>query len=299
MDLSNLLYRALRRLRLQSLFNWNARLSDSGVAVPLLGDPLGYGLMLYGASWKPDAFRRLARCFPFRTILDVGANEGQTILDLVRADLPPHRIIAFEPNPACSYYLGKLLRLNGWANVQLLPVALSDSARCLVLELAFENDAGATVVPSLRPGIPIAERVVVPCYSLDGLVASGTVTLELPLLMKIDVEGAELEVLRGSKNVLQRLRPLVFCEVLWAHCEQRVDFMQARNSELYSLLRNNNYDLYRFVLAQDQRAVRGLEELCEFPIGIYSHQNAHQCDYLFAPREYSPALRTCFTPAST
>lgn len=294
MNWSNLLYRALRRLRLQPLLNWSAPLPDASIQAPLLGDPLGSGLMLYGGSWKPEAFRRIARSVSFSTVLDVGANEGQTILDLARSGLPIPGIVAFEPNPACAYYLQKLIRLNSWRHVQVFPVALSDAARCVSLDLGSENDSSASFVPDLRPGHPIAERVIVPCFPLDDLVESGALLPLSTLLLKIDVEGAELDVLRGSQRLLRALRPLIMCEVLWAHCQERIAYMRSRNTELMSLLGASEYLLFRFVLARDQRSVTGIEQLSEFPSGVYTVDNAHQCDYLFAPREHASSLQESF-----
>ncbi|HUL58694.1 MAG TPA: FkbM family methyltransferase [Anaeromyxobacteraceae bacterium] len=294
MDIHKLVYRAMRRLRLQRALNWNARLPNTNVAVPLLGEPLGLALFLYGESWKPEALRRIATCVPVSMVLDVGANEGQTVLDLTKADLGQLDVLAFEPNPACAYYLEKLIRLNGWRHVTLFPIALSDAARCVPLERASENDAGASLIPTLRPGLPIESRQVVPCFSLDQLIEAGAVQVKPSFLMKVDVEGAELDVLRGSQRALRSSRPFIMCEVLWAHCDERIEFMQGRNRDLMKLLLANDYAVFRFVLTPDQRALSGVEEVSEFPSGIYSAQNAHQCDYLFVPREHSPRVSEHF-----
>jgi len=298
MNFSNLSYRALRRLRLQPALNWTARLPDVDITVPLLGEPLGLGLMLYGASWKQEAFRRLARCLPMSMVLDVGANEGQTIVDLTRAGLGNLETLVFEPNPACAYFLERLIWLNDLRHVSLLPLALSDGARCTLLELAFENDSGASLIPTLRPGLRIKSRQIVPCFSLDQLIEAGTVKVRPNFLLKIDVEGAELDVLRGSRSALLNSRPLILCEVLWAHCEERVAFMRDRNSALTDLLRECGYVANRLVLSEDQRSLCGLEGIAQLPSGIYSPQNAHQCDYLFIPREYSGSVTTGFLNAT-
>ena len=226
MDLQNVSYRLLRRLKLQRCLNWRARRSDSPISVPLLGHELGAAVMLHKGSWKSDALKRFTSCFPVSMVLDVGANEGQTLVDLVKAGLGHVEALAFEPNPACAYYLQHLVRENRWSNVTVLPIALSDGQRCLSLDLNSENDSAATLVPNLRPGAPVSHRQVVPCFSLDHLIETSTIRVKPNFLLKIDVEGAELEVLRGSQDALRASRPLVLCEVLWAHCQERLDFMR-------------------------------------------------------------------------
>ena len=144
MDLQNVSYRLLRRLKLQRCLNWRARRSDGPISVPLLGHELGAAVMLYKGSWKSDALKHFTSCFPVSMVLDVGANEGQTLVDLVKAGLGHVEALAFEPNPACAYYLQHLVRENRWSNVTVLPIALSDGQRCLSLDLNSENNSAAT-----------------------------------------------------------------------------------------------------------------------------------------------------------
>ena len=175
--------------------------------------------------------------------LDVGANEGQTLVDMMQAGFGHVQVLAFEPNPACAYYLQHLVRANGWSAVTVFPVALSDGQRCLTLDLRSDIDDMATLIPNLRPGAKVKRRQIVPCFSLDHLIESGAVQVKPGFFFKIDVEGAELDVLRGSQNALREARPLVLCEVLWAYCEERLEFMRARNANLMGLLRSHEYDV--------------------------------------------------------
>jgi hypothetical protein len=84
------------------------------------------------------------------------------------------------------------------------------------------------------------------------------------------------------------------CEVLWAHCEERVEFMRSRNDELTRLLRANDYDVFRILLSKDERSVLGIESIPEFASAIYSSANGHQCDYAFVPREHAARVREHF-----
>ncbi len=198
--------------------------------------------MLCGETWKPDVFRRLAQAMPPSMLIDVGANEGQTLLDFEKAGLSQLDTVAFEPNPACAYYLGKLIAQNGWHHVSLLPVALSDAPRWLTLEFGTENGSRATIVADLRSGWTL-RRQVVPCFTLDHLIRNGTINVKRGILVKIDVEGGELEVLRGAQTTLRSFRPMVLCEVLWAACKEGIEFMQERNLALATVLRECDYEI--------------------------------------------------------
>jgi FkbM family methyltransferase len=296
MDLPNISYRILRRLKLQPFLNWTGsrRIPGGTVQIPVLGNHLGSSLMLLGPYWKTEAFRQFARCFPVSMICDVGANEGSTIFDLRRAGLGALEVFAFEPNPTCAYYLQQLVNLNKWFNITVVPIALSDAQRCVPLELHSETDSGATLIRDLRPGASIARRQVVPCFTLDDLIQGNTVQVRPNFLLKIDVEGAELDVLVGSSRTLRESRPLVMCEVLWAHCEERIEFMRLRNAELTRVLRSHDYDVFQLVLSEDERSILGIKEIKEFASGVYSSTNGHQCDYAFVPHEHAARVREHF-----
>ena len=55
----------------------------------------------------------------------------------------------------------------------------------------------------------------------------------LPDVLKIDVEGAELEVLQGANELFSKARPIVLCEVGDSVAQQVSDFFHARNYVLY------------------------------------------------------------------
>jgi hypothetical protein len=109
------LYRLLKKLRVQRAFNWTASIpaSSKALAVPLF-DALGAEALgdLSGRSWKQDFFARLRSLLRETSIVDVGANLGQTLLQCVRAEALPASYLAFEPNPLCAGYLAKLVEKN-------------------------------------------------------------------------------------------------------------------------------------------------------------------------------------------
>ena len=145
--------------------------------------------------YMQDALIRLLR--PEMTVYDVGAHAGfHTLFCALRA----RQTIAFEPHPGNRASIERQLGLNPQLNVRLVPYALSDSNGPSALaepsnsSMAFVSSAGE---------IPIELR------TLDSLVAQG---IPPPDLIKIDVEGHELSVLRGGAETIRAYRPIILCD---------------------------------------------------------------------------------------
>ena len=133
------------------------------------------------------------------TVLDVGAHVGQYTLLASGIVGPAGRVIAFEPHPV----LGPVLRRNvsraGCPNVTVLPVALGRAPGPGTLVLHPPDNFGGS---SLRPDDASAqhERATVEVTTLDeALDRLGSPPVHLA---KIDVEGAELDVIDGARGTL-------------------------------------------------------------------------------------------------
>lgn len=147
----------------------------------------------------------LAELTPGATFVDVGANIGWYSVLAARAVGAQGRVLAFEPDPENIDLLLRSVTSNGFANVTALPVALSDRTGTAVLQryggsnAALFADDGAKGVGDHR----------VSCLPLD---VFGDLLTRLDV-MKVDVEGAELLVLRGADTVFSRYgRPVIFLE---------------------------------------------------------------------------------------
>ncbi|MFB1489914.1 MULTISPECIES: FkbM family methyltransferase [unclassified Thiocapsa] len=136
---------------------------------------------------------------------DVGANHGQFALVVSRwLDTDSTRIVAFEPHPGNRQVLAENLARNGCKNVEVVNCALAAEAGTMTLY-------GASVSASLQPDL-LREGTQVNVDTLDGFCAR--TGLE-PMVVKIDVEGFELEVLRGAVETLSRYRDSIkiICEM--------------------------------------------------------------------------------------
>lgn len=133
--------------------------------------------------------------------LDIGAQAGYHTLLASRVVGSAGAVYAFEPLPRNLEYLRQHLQLNAASNVNVIAAAVSDRDG----EVAF--DPG----PSYVAG-HIAEggSLRVECVSLDSMYRAGR--LPAPRVIKIDVEGAELRVLEGARNVIQQTRPVILLD---------------------------------------------------------------------------------------
>lgn len=139
-------------------------------------------------------------------VLDIGANIGfYTCLASSRGK----RVLAFEPSNRNLRFLLRNLWENEFRNVEVFPVGLGEQ-RGLIPLYGFGG------ISSVVPGWAQAGRSrfsVVPVTTLDSII--GTRFQQERLLIKVDVEGFELNVLRGAAAVLkQNPRPTWLIEIL-------------------------------------------------------------------------------------
>jgi FkbM family methyltransferase len=137
--------------------------------------------------------------------VDVGAHRGAVLHEIVRV-APLGRHVAFEPIPQLAAQLRA-----AFPGVQVREAALSDHAGQTSFEHVRGDAEGCSgfVVCTLPPGFPARiERIEVALERLDDVLDPDLP----PALLKIDVEGAEQQVLAGALATLERARPTVVFE---------------------------------------------------------------------------------------
>jgi FkbM family methyltransferase len=150
-------------------------------------------------------------------IVDVGGNLGQSLVSF-RALYPDAAIHSFEPNPLCASSLQRVRKLIGGevtlhacglgaaeGELPFFVPVLHDGTR-LLQEGSFDAtvfERGTTRERIGQPFTLATERLRVATLDSFGL---------SPALIKIDVQGLELEVLQGARDTLSRARPIVFVE---------------------------------------------------------------------------------------
>lgn len=122
------------------------------------------------------------------TFLDIGANAGVYSIFMASQLGARGRIISVEPDPEIRQRLEFNVAANGYNNVTIVPKALSDSTGTLRLYMDRENRGQSSLIDS--GGTPVE----VGCTTLEQLLDD--LQIKTPDAMKIDVEGAELSILR-------------------------------------------------------------------------------------------------------
>ena len=141
--------------------------------------------------------------------IDAGANVGLMSSPMAAAVGVSGAVWAVEPFPRNVARLVALKEANHLEQLRIFPVALSSGTGTAELRLAAAP--GGSAFPSFVAPWAGNERVEVRTRTLDDLVAENAPDLPLRLL-KIDVEGAEPDLLAGARDTLARLRPAVLCE---------------------------------------------------------------------------------------
>lgn len=135
-------------------------------------------------------------------VFDIGAHSGYYSLLAARRVGPTGRVFAFEPLPENQAALARHLALNHLSQVTLVPVAVAEHSGSARFEAGPDRYQGKL---SMSGGLEV--RVI----NLDEEIEAGF--LPVPDLVKIDVEGAEVKVLEGAQQMLNRRRPTLFVSI--------------------------------------------------------------------------------------
>jgi FkbM family methyltransferase len=149
---------------------------------------------------------------PASVVWDVGANVGLFAFAAAQRAGQAGVVVAVEPDPFLVQLLRRSCRIQprGSAPVRVIPGAVAASVGIRTFNLASQSRQAnfLTGYGTTQARGPVEEQMVL-TVTLDALAEH----FPLPDVLKIDVEGAELEVLRGARSLLERKRPVILCEV--------------------------------------------------------------------------------------
>lgn len=193
----------------------------------LIADEIGHSW--YGASPEQQMPERnwcLERVKPGATVLDCGAHHGMMTVLFALAAGSDGRVISFEALPENAAIVRRNAALNGLANVDVRPKALGAGPA----ERPYHHNFGnANIFGAVSDGPPTGTIKLV---ALDDEIPA---TLRVDFV-KMDVEGSDLEALRGARRVLEQ-RPLLDLEL---HNFLFADRM-AVLTEIFDILGRCNY----------------------------------------------------------
>ncbi|WP_080055455.1 FkbM family methyltransferase [Spirosoma aerolatum] len=264
------LLRILKKIKLLKYVKLNAIIYiEGGIAKIPVNKGVGYpNLFLHQDCFTP-LFRKF--CPENRgSFVDIGTNIGQTLLKAIDRSI---NYVGFEPNPICFSYIKELILINNYGNCRVENFALSDKEQKLVLRMNENSDASASVVESLRPNYFVDSQVI-NCIPYDSLYLDNQLSF-----VKIDVEGAELEVLAGMKESISRYKPLILCEVLDSFSSEVLEFTQDRASKVCALLKEIGYQAIQ--LNQAKNKLKSFKLLDSITIKQWTLESYDLNDYLF------------------
>lgn len=147
---------------------------------------------------------------PTYTILDIGANIGYVSLTAAKLVGKDGQVFGFEPDPINFERCMKNVHLNNFPNLTIFPYGMSSSeGKAFMKVRAPLNRGGNQVV--LTPNDSSSDLVEITLSTIDTFVFQRN--LQRIDLIKIDVEGHELHVLRGAQQTIQRFHPILYVEV--------------------------------------------------------------------------------------
>jgi len=151
----------------------------------------------------------MAEVRPGDWVIDCGANIGVTTSQLASAVGELGRVWALEPLPDNVERLRFLRERNELSQLEIFAVAAGAEEGTVSIGMPPPGRSGWG---SITKSWGISHRTEVPVDRLDRLVEANEEEDRRVSLLKIDVEGYELEVIEGASSVLSRHRPMVYCE---------------------------------------------------------------------------------------
>lgn len=184
------------------------------------------------------------------TVVDIGAYIGYYTLLAAKRVGDDGLVLSFEPDPLRFKRLVENIKINDWKNVQAFQFAVSDVEGEGTIEsgesFALENAKHAITVNTI---------------CLDSFLQTD------PDIVKIDVEGAEVSILRGMKRILEKGKAKIICEV---HPKQMTS-SRHNVTEIMDIIEMYEYKAY--LIRDDGKTVS---------VSRISNEHAH---YLFSKEE--------------
>ena len=163
----------------------------------------------WGSGHNSGFQKTLDLCRGKSTVFDIGAHIGLYALPISRVLEAKGTIYAFEPAKKNLLLLNNHVRYNHIRNIVVVPYLVGDHSTDAA---SFYESGAASGTNSILPNIDVAtyRQVSRPQISIDDFCAQNRVA---PEVMKIDVEGAEMRVIDGALEVMERVRPVIVLSV--------------------------------------------------------------------------------------
>ncbi len=186
---------------------------------------------------REDLFKKVK---PGMLVFDIGANMGETSLNIAKQVGVTGRVFSFEPSPInfkkCLTNIS--LNENLKNRINLFNVALGEKEGVAFLQTRDEHNLGMNAIGVT--GIQIQMN------TLDNIFFEEKI--QHCDLIKMDVEGFELKVLKGAEQILKKFKPILFLELNQQLLQQQGNSV----SSLISLLKNHNYKIVEPIVSEEE-----------------------------------------------
>lgn len=197
-----------------------------------ISDFLGHGLYFGYDNDEAQSYEKLLRQIkPGFLCIDVGANIGFVSMRMALREKDVS-VIGFEPDPINYQRAKENLSFNSFEKIKIHNLGLGESKGEAMMEVRVSNNLGGNRIG--KPGV-IGEKVEI--TTIDLFFANESAPIDL---IKIDVEGYELKVLKGAKSILSRCHPILFVEIN----ESNLGYQGDTATELISYLRDVGYEKF-------------------------------------------------------
>lgn len=199
--------------------------------------------------WKTKLFFDLVK--EGMTILDIGACQGNYSILFAQLMHDRGRVLSFEPDPENCYWIRKNIQVNDFKCIELCQYALSD------------REGSATFYPGHGMGSLVASRPTWRSAFQQGPITVQTRILDSVLndedirdvhIIKMDVEGSDLSVLRGAEHTLRSNNVSLLMDV--------DVFSNVEREELFEILNSCGFKIYR--IGRELKPIEKADELFLF-----------------------------------
>lgn len=166
--------------------------------------------LIWTGTWELEFSAALASAVaPGDVCYDIGGYHG--FFSGVFAQAKAGQVHTFEPLPINCARIRKLIELNPALPLHLTQAAVGATPGQAEFRIMPETTMGKLKTSTFQPAAQSLESIIVQVCQIDDLVAAGKT--KPPNVIKVDVEGAEADVLRGAAATLRRQRPKLFIEI--------------------------------------------------------------------------------------
>jgi FkbM family methyltransferase len=166
-----------------------------------------YGRLLNEKFNEPETHLFLDKVFALTEInnfhfVDIGANIGEFLIDY--SNHPKiSRVSAFEPQAEQIKVLQKSIELNEFKKTDIIPKPVADSTKDLLFNFSSKNSTASGITEDTSKG------TIVQSTSIDEYFKEN---IDQEFVFLIDTEGAELDIMKGGRNLIKKLNPLIIFE---------------------------------------------------------------------------------------